>query len=106
MSNETLTIEKISELQKQYGLTTWQERINSGTAWHLEGWYGRRAMEMLESGACVLPEVPRKDYWGNIVPSRTTVKEGTTGSLENCQTFWQNVLDGDITIVSEEEEEE
>jgi len=38
---EAPTLEQITELQKQYNLTIWQERINSGTAWHLEGWYGR-----------------------------------------------------------------
>ena len=103
---ETPTLEQITALQKQYNLNVWQDRINSGTAWTLEGWYGRRAMEMLESGACMLPEVPRKDYWGNIVPARTTLKEGTKGTLQNSQEFWQKVIDGEIMLVDEENEEE
>ena len=106
METETITIEQITELQKEYGLFELQERINSGLAWHLEGSYGRTAMNCLESGACMLPEVPRKDYWGNIVPARTSLQAGTKGTLENSQNFWQKVLDGEIMLVDDREEDE
>ena len=88
-----LTVELITDLQKTYGLTSMQELINSGQAWYMEGFTGRQAMQALEDGACMLPEVPRKDYWGNIVPARTSLKPGTKGTLENSQDFWQKVLD-------------
>jgi hypothetical protein len=100
---EKLTLEQITELQKQYGLTDLQDNINSGLAWRLEGHYGRVAMSSLEDGACMLPEVPRKDYYGSIVPARTSLKAGTKGTLENSQEFWQKVEDGEIDLgISEE----
>jgi hypothetical protein len=100
-----LTLEEITALQEQYGLTEMQTRINSGLCWTLEGSYGRTAMSTLESGACMLPEVPRRDYWGSIVPARTSLKSGTKVTLEHSQNFWQKVEDGEI-ILNEDVEEE
>ena len=93
-----LTLEEIAVLQDQYGLTEIQTRINSGLAWHMEGHYGRTAMSTIESGACMLPEVPRRDAYGTIVPPRTRLKEGTKGTLEHSQNFWQKVSDGEIEL--------
>lgn len=62
-----------------------QDAINSGMAWKLEGTYGRLAMDYLNAGACVLGEVPHKDYWGNRIPSRYEVQPGTVGSVEYAQ---------------------
>lgn len=64
-----------------------QERINSGLAWQLEGSAGRHAMAMIESGECMLGEYGYRDYWGNYVPSRYEVEEGTKGSASYC---WQH----------------
>lgn len=58
-----------------------QELIDSGTAWKLEGSVGRAAMACLKSGCCVLGERGYRDYYGNYVPSRTEVLEGSFGSL-------------------------
>jgi hypothetical protein len=93
-----LTLEEITALQEQYGLTEMQTRINSGLAWHMEGSYGRTAMSTIESGACMLPEVPRMDAYGSIVPPRTRLKSGTKGTLEHSQNFWQKVSDGEIEL--------
>ena len=101
---EAPTLEQIIALQKQYGFEIWQNRINSGTAWTLEGWYGRRAMELLECGACILAEERHTDYYGTLIPSRTDVKGGD-GSIENSQAFWQKVIDGEI-IMNEDVEDE
>lgn len=95
---EKLTVEQITELQKQYGMTQMQDYINSGMAWKLEGSVGRTAMAMLESGACMLPEVQCKDYYGNTVPSRNDLREGTKGTLLNSQNFWEMVENGEIEI--------
>jgi len=62
-----------------------QELINSGSAWGLEGAVGRRAMDLIKSGYCMLGEEGHRDYYGNYVPSRHEVKAGTPGSLEYCQ---------------------
>lgn len=67
-----------------------QRLINSGAAWQLQGSYGRRAMDLIESGDCVLGEQGFRDYWGNYVPSRYEVKAGTKGSLEYQQQILEN----------------
>lgn len=66
-----------------------QALIDNGTAWKMEGSCGRAAMAALESGACFLPEQAYSDYWGNRVPSRNDLKEGTKGTLSNAVAFWE-----------------
>lgn len=93
-----LTFKQIIALQKTYGFTDMQNKINSGMAWNLEGSVGREAMRLLESGACMLPKVSRIDYYGNTLPPRDVLKPGTKGTFKNSQTFWQMVEDGKIVI--------
>lgn len=59
-----------------------QTLINSGLAWKLEGSIGRQCMAAIESGACMLGHTDHRDYWGNHVPSRDQVQEGTKGSFD------------------------
>lgn len=59
-----------------------QGLINSGTAWHLEGAVGRGCMDAIESGVAILGKEGHHDYWGNYVPSRYEVQDGTKGSLK------------------------
>ena len=61
---------------KQY-----QQLINSGQAWRMEGSVGRTAMSLIESGDCILGTVGHRDYYGNYVPSRFEVQSGTKGSI-------------------------
>jgi hypothetical protein len=63
----------------------YQQLIDSGTAWRLEGHVGRTAMDLIESGYCTLGEQGHRDYWGNYVPSKHEVVEGTKGSEEYCR---------------------
>ena len=70
------------ELEKEVKFM--QKLINSGVVWKLQGCYGRRAMDMIEAGYCVLGKVGHKDAYGNYVPSRTEVKEGSKGSKTYC----------------------
>lgn len=93
-----LNLKQITALQKTYGFTDMQELINKGHAWTLEGSVGREAMRLLEAGACMLPKVPRRDAYGNTVPSRDVLKPGTKGTLKNSQDFWKKVEDGEITL--------
>lgn len=93
-----MNFNSIKKLQKIYGFKEMQDMINSGQAWKMEGSYGREAMRLLESGACMLPKVKRLDYYGNLVPSRDVLQEGTKGTFKNSQTFWQGVEDGSIEI--------
>ena len=100
-----LTLEQITTLQKMYGVTSLQNKINNGMAWKLEGSFGRAAMSALEDGACMLPEERHSDCYGTTVPSRNDLEPGTKGTLLNSQNFWQKVEDGDI-ILNEDVEEE
>lgn len=62
-----------------------QRAINSLTAWKLQGSYGRAMMDAINAGRCLLGTSPTTDYWGNRIPSRYEVKEGTKGSREYVQ---------------------
>lgn len=74
-------IEAGAESEEAY-YASLQQAINSGSAWSLQGSYGRAMMEAIESGACLLAKFPARDYWGNFIPSRDQVKAGTKGSYE------------------------
>ena len=93
-----MDIEAIIELQKEHGIEDIQEKINSGMAWKLEGSYGRAAMSCLESGACMLPTEAHTDYYGNRVPSRDDLEDGSKGTLKNSINFWESVEMGEIIL--------
>lgn len=59
-----------------------QRAINSGTAWSFQGSYGRAMMDAIECGFCALGTSAARDYYGNRIPSRFDVQEGTKGSLQ------------------------
>lgn len=62
--------------------TSLQRAINSGSAWSLQGSYGRAMMDAIADGTCMLGTKRATDYWGNRIPARTDVQEGTKGSRE------------------------
>ena len=33
-------------------IEAWQHLIDTGTAWTLQGWFGRQAMALIEAGVC------------------------------------------------------
>lgn len=63
-------------------IAAYQALIDSGAAWRMEGHVGRTAMDLIDSGACILGEVAHTDYYGNRVPSRFEVVPGSKGSVE------------------------
>lgn len=89
--DDVLTIEEGAETEKEY-YASLQRAINSGTAWSLQGSYGRAMMDAISAGRCILGTSPAFDYWGNRIPSRTEVQDGTKGSLgfvaENSGPDW------------------
>lgn len=66
-------------------LAVYQELVDTGMAWRMEGSVGRAAMDLLRAGKIVLGPVGHRDYWGNYVPSRHEVKPGTMGSVEYAE---------------------
>ena len=40
-----------AETHEEY-IAAWQQLIDSGLAWSLQGWFGRRAMDLIEEGVC------------------------------------------------------
>ncbi len=98
----TMNIKKIEKLQKRFGYDKWQGLIESGRVWSLEGTAGRTASNLLENGVCFLPETSHKDFWGNTVPGRKVLKEGTKGTIGNAENFWEKVESGEITIEKDE----
>lgn len=68
-----------------------QRRIDDGSIWRFEGSAGRAAMDALRAGACMLGEVSHRDYYGNRIPSRYEVKDGTTGSISLHKRYLEEV---------------
>lgn len=68
--------EETSEQEEALSL---QRAINSGM-WGLQGSYGRAMMGAIEAGRAMLGPKDARDYYGNHIPSRTQVQEGTKGS--------------------------
>ncbi len=79
---------KLKQMQLAHGYDELQQLIDTGMAWNMEGAFGRAAMDALNSGACFLPTSPKRDYYGNVVPSRYMVKSGTKGSYANSVSFY------------------
>lgn len=71
------------KLQKKRGVHKMQKMINDGSVWKMEGSIGRHAMSLLCSGECYLPETSHFDAYGNRIPSRNELEEGTRGTIEN-----------------------
>lgn len=93
--NIPLTLDQITEMQKQYGVDRAQELMNSGEIWNFEGSVGRAADDMIEAGILMLPEEETRDYYGTRIPPRNILKDGTKGTLGNSQRFWKLVEEGD-----------
>ena len=50
--------EGVTEGTEAEVLKAWQHLIDTGLAWQLQGWFGRRAKALIESGACQ----PRRSF--------------------------------------------
>ena len=75
------TIESDEDASEEQYFISIQRAINSG-AWSFQGSYGRAMMDAIEAGRCVLGRSRARDYWGNTIPSRDDVQEGTKGSYD------------------------
>ena len=77
--------------------TELQKAINMGT-WSFQGSHGRAMMDAIVAGRCMLGREQFKDYWGNRIPSRDQVKEGTQGSFTYVSNRfgeeWADLMEG------------
>lgn len=75
-----------------------QRAIDSLSAWQFQGSMGRAMMGAIEAGDCMLATSCCRDYWGNRIPSRTEVQEGTKGSrqwvVQHRGEEWAVMLEG------------
>ncbi len=58
------------DLDEQQTIGFFQQLIDSGTVWHLQGSYGRMASDLIRAGYCTLGDDSHQDAYGNVVPSR------------------------------------
>jgi hypothetical protein len=69
-------------LDEDDNVRLFQDLIDTGMAWRLEGAIGREAMSLIDAGQCTLGDEGHRDYYGNYVPSKHEVEPGTKGSPE------------------------
>ena len=81
---------RIRRMQKEMGYDSIQNLIDSGAVWKWEGSAGREAMYLLEIGACMLPKHATEDYYGNTIPSRDWLKQGSKGTYQNSVRYYKH----------------
>ena len=54
----------------------WQALVDSGTVWHLQGFYGRTAARMLDAGILRPATVEHTDAYGNRLPANVWPPNG------------------------------
>ena len=96
--NDINNIEFDEEINEADYYESIQRAINSGSAWSLQGSYGRAMMEAINAGKCLLGLKAARDYYGNTIPSRLQVKDYTKGSWdyvkERSGAVWANKMAG------------
>jgi hypothetical protein len=86
-----MNYQQLKSAQRRNGYHKMQEIIDNGLVWKLEGSMGREAMHLLETGACMLPKTAYRDYYGNRIPSRDELKDGTKGTFKNSVYFFTSI---------------
>lgn len=76
---DTANLEGEAQSEEDY-FRSLQRFINGGE-WSWPGHVGRQMMAAIEDGRCLLGRVGFRDAYGNCVPSRAQVQDGTKGSL-------------------------
>ena len=95
MYDDVMRVENGEGTEQEYYLSI-QRLVNSGT-WGLQGSFGRSMMHAIKSGYVMLGTTDARDYYGNHIPSRTQVKDGTHGSrsfvVKNMGEDWAKAME-------------
>lgn len=51
----TMIAEGVQEASYEESILAWQRLVDTGVAWQLQGWFGRRANEMITAGVLHAP---------------------------------------------------
>ena len=62
-----ITLYEGSRLTAEQVVEGFQDMINDGSVWNLQGSYGRAAEALLDAGVCTLPDHLTYDAYGNQV---------------------------------------
>lgn len=76
-----LTIEQDNDATEDEILDAWRHLISTGTVWHLQGFYQRTAVRLIESGIVDDPKWPPDPADGEGLPE----PEGGTGPSRETQ---------------------
>ena len=63
-------------LSEKDTIKLFQDLVDSGMAWQLQGSYGRQAKAMIDAGVIKLPQTNTTDAYGNKVPSQAEYETG------------------------------
>lgn len=50
------------QMDNEEAIAMFQEMINDGSVWMLQGSYGRTAMDLIHSGVCTCPQLGREVF--------------------------------------------
>ncbi len=81
-SGDLLVAYEAGKLTEDEMIKLFQEMINDGSVWRLQGSYIRTAFDLVDAGQCMLGEFGHNDYFGDYIPSRYEVRPGSPGSAE------------------------
>jgi hypothetical protein len=82
MFNDVMVVEGAEEADSAESFACSVQRMINAGNWSLQGSFGRTMMDMIRSGQCMLGTSSAQDYWGNTIPSRDDVTDGTKGSRQ------------------------
>jgi len=86
-----MNYQQLKAKQKEFNLDHYQDMVNNGSIWSSQGSTGRFFMDLLNTGVLILPKKATYDYYGNRIPSRDDLKQGTKGTFQNAVNFWSNM---------------
>jgi len=72
--NDVITWEE-GNVTAQQERKFFQKMVNDGSVWKLQGMYGRRATELLNTGQIDYPVRKTYDAYGNKIPTRSSIKK-------------------------------